>query len=192
VDVFLERIEDEETLARGDGLVPFASGDKALDEAGQCAEEEQKETFSLQDKPLLKVGRTKNGESSHKVSLVEIEGLADSADALGSRGKVGLWVLETRLEDLFKVKDVHPTGSGRGDVNPGPFGDQTGFGWEANLIEGTAQIPQGTTQVIARPRLGSVSPQQGGQMFAREPLFRLTGQINEERLLFLGQRLAQR
>ena len=33
-------VEHEKTLASGDGLAPLASGDKALDEAGQRAEEE--------------------------------------------------------------------------------------------------------------------------------------------------------
>ena len=118
VDIFLEGIEDKEALAGGDGLASLASGDKALDEAGQGTEEKQKESFPFQSEPLLKVRCVKDRESGQKVTPVEIEGLADPADALGSGRKLGLWILETGLEDSFKVADVHPARSGGGDIDP--------------------------------------------------------------------------
>jgi hypothetical protein len=87
MDVLLERVEDEETLANSDGLVPLPPGNEPLDKTGQGAEEEQKEALPLKGEPLLEVGSVENGEPSQKVPLVEVKGSTDPADALGSGGE---------------------------------------------------------------------------------------------------------
>ncbi len=83
MDVLLKRVQNEKALTGLDGLLALASGDKALDQTGQRAKQEQKEPFPLKGKPLVKFGRVQDRKPREKVPLVEIKGLANLADAVG-------------------------------------------------------------------------------------------------------------
>jgi len=191
VDVLLKGIEDEETLTGGYGLAPLPPGNKALDETGQSAEEKQKEPFPFKGEPLLEFGGVRNGEPGQQVPPVEIKGSADAADTLRSGGETGLRVLEARLENLLEIARVHPARGIGWNGDPGAFDGQTGLGRKANLVESAAQFPQCAAEVITSLGLRGLTPQESGQVLAGEPLPGLAGQVDEESLLFPGQKLGQ-
>jgi hypothetical protein len=116
-----------------------------------------------------------NGESGQKVTLVEVESPTDPADTLRSGRKMGLQILEARLENLFEIEDVHPARGSGGDANPGTLDGQTDFGGKAGLGEDAAEVPQRAAEVITSLGLDRFTPQESGQVIAGEPLLGLTG-----------------
>ena len=175
VYVLLERIKDKEALTSSYGLALLTPGNETLDKRSQGAEEQHKEAFPFKGDPFLKIGGAGNEESGQKVALVEVEGPTDPADTLRSGRKMGLQILEARLENLFEIEDVHPARGSGGDANPGALDGQTDFGGKAGLGEDAAEMPQRAAEVVTSLGLDRFTPQESGQVLAREPLLGLTG-----------------
>jgi hypothetical protein len=93
---------------------------------------------------------------------------------------------------LFKVENVHPTGSRGGNTGPRALDGQIGFGRKADLIKDAAKVPKCPPEVVASSRLRNLTPQESSEVLSREPLLGLTGQIDQEGLLLAGQRLDER
>ena len=175
VYVFLERIKDKDALTGGYGLALLTPGNEALDKRSQGAEEQHKEAFPFKGDPFLEIGGVGNGESGQKGALVEVKGSTDPADTLRSGRKMGLQILEARLENLFEIEDVHPARGSGGDANPGTLDGQTDFGGKAGLGEDAAEVPQRAAEVITSLGLDRFTPQESGQVIAGESLLGLTG-----------------
>jgi hypothetical protein len=138
-------------------------------EPGEPLERCLSEPLTLQHEPLLEEGFL-DGEALEEIALVERHGLGECGG-----GAIGEAVLE--------AADVHIDGRGvEGDGAPVEIEPGGGL-----VGQGPADDEESLTQALPRERLGSIPPEEGGQLIPGVRPAERHGQVREHGLSLAGR-----